>query len=1188
MLLAALMWGHASPVHAAPPRSGPDATPASGAETGTGTPGTGLATVPAQATEELDWAEMARELGDATKRQATLDELRTVQPFPAAAWVALLSHSDLSVRMGALEVLEDLAGADLDFDPWETDRTVQAEALARWQAWARSGAGKAPLVAAGAALHPEQLRDYLQDILAGDAAKAERSITKLRPYANQVIGEIERFLTEQSTLLDGARGRLKEAQYRLLLEGSPAAGDAARLARMLVFGNRDERVEGLEGISKAGSRCLPILREKLTDRDALVRERALDIFFEAGGTGGLPHIEAHLAKEKDENVIHAAIRGFGKTESAISTRLLTGYLNHENEDLVAAALLSLSLQKTAAKAAKSQILNCTKNPSWRVRAAALQCAAKAQLGPLPAEAVALLKDEDSFVRQAAVLAIAAGSGSRGGGAFDSGLGGILSKVVGGGSGGTTTDALCDAFEADDELKGTVIKAFAQMEKPLPDRIVKQFPKLSPELLAFGLSNFRTHESSSLELLLRYAMDANPDIACSALRVLAREKPLMEEVEPLLASVLAGGDRARQEAVVEYLEFYPFENKPNRRAMEEALQELTAGQSPAPVAPAVPHAGAVDPAPTKAAVPASPADRLHEAFFGGTRPAGEKAAAPEPAAAAPAPPSLAERLREAFLSVAAPSVSQDPTVRTDIPAGPAPVATASRVGPGSLEAALDALAATSSAPTGQGSTLAILAAQRLIEGGYAVGAHHFVRWWPALNVQHRAELASALSRQPRPGTLALWQRLLRDPSREIRRKAVASAFYEEEIPAPIKLVFLELLRKDTPLEAADLYQSRLESLSSQTETRTMMAEQARLLMADGRADRQVLACIMLGNRIRTADEALLASASVSPHFWVRRAAIYSMGRRNRALLEERAGVLASDTSAWVREALPVSLIPTGWAWHHHFDDNTSLENESYDSSPPPNRGLSEPLIAVLRQLATDREDHVRLAAMTALLTHREEVQLPTFLDLLDRAPNRTELSVALADFVENHYHRLGKGLLPLVGKLDWSKTPPDRYAAVQRHFGHEAAQSRADFAAYVTAGAEGGKAPASSEPQFSPEGVHSSAAAAAAGDGERDLSQAPVTVHFFHNPGCHECDRVRKDLASLAREFKGMKVQEHNIRDPEAVLLNEALSRRGLGNAPQRSRGGSEPGQRHPRPARQRSARGAERHTAVAGRSTSTL
>lgn len=1094
---------------------------------------------------------MARGLGKMETRTATLDELRTVQPFPAAAWVALLDHADLAVRLGALEVLEDLAGSDQGYDPWQTDPAERAESLQRWRTWAATGAGKGTNVAAAANLQPEQLQDYLQDILGGDATKVERAMSRLHPYAPQAIGAIENFLASQKSLQDGARGRLKEAQYRLLLESS-AVPDAPRLARMLIFGNRDERVEGMEGISGAGKRVLPIVREMLGDREALVRERAVDLLFQTNHKPALAIIETHLKTEKDANVIHAAIRGFGKVESAISTRLLVGFLNHENEDLVSAALLSLSLQSGAARNAKPQIVACLKHPSWRVRAAALQCATKASLGNLGDDAVNLLKDSDSFVRQAAVLAIAASARDSGSDSYgNSGLLGMVRKATGGDKRDATA-ALSEAFAADDELKGVVLKAFATMQMPVPDKILEQFPKLSPELLAFGLTSVNPRGDREIELLLRYGKDPNPDIACAALRVLAKHCHDTPSAQPILIEVLSGTDRARQEAVLDQLATHYRVRTAPRQALDHRLQEITADVTlPVAPAPAPAPGGPQSSAPPTATDPLS---RLYAAFtFSDTSNSPPASPAPAPAgdSAASDPGNLVNRLHSAFLgsgSDSAPTAAPPaPTPGTEPSAAGgrppvAPVSPPSASGPAKTTIeAMDRLAASADKPSGETPDLPLMAAYKLVEGGSSKGAAHFLRWWPHLNVQHRAGLANLLNRNPQPGSLDIWQRLLRDPSREIRRKAVESAFYEEKVPSPIKLVFLELLRRDAVLEAADVYQSRLESMVSDRESRGMISEQARVLINDSRVDRQVLAAIMLRERTKAADTELLERISASPHFWVRRAAVRSLGQGGKRALESRLPAMTKDPSAWVREATASALGDGTWPWEHHFDDNTAVEDEgnSYSSESSSSRRLTEPAQAALRELAKDKEERVRLAALSGLLVGREEIHLPTYLDLFDRAANRKELAKMLTTFVERNYTKLGKGLAPLLERMDWKHVNETQVEAIQKHFGTLGKDTLTEFTAYV---AEAGKAGTllanAGQPQFTPESGDATDESPSV-----NVEKAPVTVLFFHNPGCHECEKVRKELESLGRQYTGLKVQEHNIRETEAVILYEVLSQR---------------------------------------------
>ena len=49
--------------------------------------------------------------------------------------VGALEHKRLAVRLGVLEVLEDITGDDFDYDPWKR-RGEQKQALGKWSAWA--------------------------------------------------------------------------------------------------------------------------------------------------------------------------------------------------------------------------------------------------------------------------------------------------------------------------------------------------------------------------------------------------------------------------------------------------------------------------------------------------------------------------------------------------------------------------------------------------------------------------------------------------------------------------------------------------------------------------------------------------------------------------------------------------------------------------------------------------------------------------------------------------------------------------------------------------------------------------------------------------------------------------------------------------------------------------------------------
>jgi hypothetical protein len=161
----------------------------------------------------------------------------------------------------------------------------------------------------------------------------------------RAVAEIDTYLFAHLQIDVAVRARLKEAQYRLVIATS-LPRDAAKLARDLVYGTRDARLSAMAKLPRCRRRALPVLAEFLAEPDPLLREAAVDLILQTGK--GLAHerIGQHLESEKDENVIHAALRRLEGADTATG-KIVARYLAHASEDLVVAALGALAAGKNS-------------------------------------------------------------------------------------------------------------------------------------------------------------------------------------------------------------------------------------------------------------------------------------------------------------------------------------------------------------------------------------------------------------------------------------------------------------------------------------------------------------------------------------------------------------------------------------------------------------------------------------------------------------------------------------------------------------------------------------------------------------------------------------------------------------------------------------------------------------------------
>ncbi len=485
--------------------------------------------------------EILPRLADPAQREGIRGKLLEAEKPPLRDLVALLGHPLLAVRLGALEILEEMAGGDLSYNPWTPAESPEnAAALARWSAWAEK-----PVKADknGGIFSDDQRRSYLQDILGEDADKSARARRMLEAEGLSAVGFLEQHLLESPTLAPGHRARVREAQYQITL--SRQLGDqAAVTARQLAFGSRDQVLSALTTVRGAGLLALPILRDFIANPDPLIRENAIDSLLVTGGAPAVEIVAQVLVKESDVNVIHGALRRLKDVPGQPTIDLVAQFLTHSDEDLLISAIqTSLSLagensspfdssgRKAKAKESpvEAAVIASLTDKRWRVRAAALEFIVTRSVSAAKDACLALLDDPDDFVRFAAIKAICA------------------LKV---------TEALprLDAlFMADEAMAGPVIEGYGALEKMPDEKLLARLDQAPPEA---RLAAIRATESASIlaPLITRYAVSDDTDVACAALRVLSSDTDSVkiDANATLLVKALRSGIPEMVDAVLERL------------------------------------------------------------------------------------------------------------------------------------------------------------------------------------------------------------------------------------------------------------------------------------------------------------------------------------------------------------------------------------------------------------------------------------------------------------------------------------------------------------------------------------------------------------------------------------------------------------------------------------------------------------
>jgi HEAT repeat protein len=433
------------------------------------------------------------------------------------ALVRLLEHPRLAVRLGALDLLEEVNGETLGFDPWRDEDGDNAAALGRWKAWA--GAATNETAAVFTALTRESFDGYVQDLIAdrGDPDRAARARRMLIQGGRSTAGWLTEFVAAHPELPPGMRRRIQEVKYAILLPAI-AGVEPALLAHRLVSGNLDMRLRAIRELPRTGKAALPVLQELIEDRDPMVREAVVESALKAGRDLAVGMVEKLAATEKDRDVLFVMVRELRRVTSAKGLAVLGSFLRHGDEDLAIAAFSTLA--KMESKRSVADVRAGLRDPRWRVRVAALQCVQALKLPELVSDVEGLLDDTDEFVRFSAVQTLAEVKGKQ------------------------TAKKLEAVFLRDDNLKGPVLAAFGEMDIPLPDSFRQALSGKPVSVLLGVAGGLRKCGSRGLPLAAGLAEHPDNDIACVALTVLAECGTDLPQYRGALVTALRSKDRER--------------------------------------------------------------------------------------------------------------------------------------------------------------------------------------------------------------------------------------------------------------------------------------------------------------------------------------------------------------------------------------------------------------------------------------------------------------------------------------------------------------------------------------------------------------------------------------------------------------------------------------------------------------------
>ena len=494
-----------------------------------------------------DWAEAMLAMGSQEGREAVRSAVLAGATNAVDPLVACLADRRLAVRLGALEILEELSGDTMGLDPWADRHSPrQIRALARWRGW-RGNTNIGHIVYA--AMTEQAFERHVQDLVGPDSDRARRAVRVLAQGGPPVARGMVRYLEERPDLNEAAVRRIREVQYSLVIPLESGLNPLVS-AHRLVWGNQDVRLQTIRQLTDCGAAAMPILVDLLKDPDPLVREVAAETAFIAADRYAVKPLSEHLKQEKDPDVIYAILRRLAKVKTGRSLAVLEAYFTHKHEDLAIAAIEGAA--KIAVTPLDSKLLPLLDDERWRVRVAVLQALIEKESKnrAVAGAVLARLNDPDEFVRHIAVKAIA------------------RLKPAG------AEKHLRKAYAQHPDMRGLIVGAMLNLDLPLGPEIESDMFEAAPGILLQVLVGIYGVDKENRTLLHRAARGKDADVACAALRVIADTDDRDPADNAVLIEALRSGMKERQLTVMQEFDL----SSKRWRVLERDTYERTLRQS----------------------------------------------------------------------------------------------------------------------------------------------------------------------------------------------------------------------------------------------------------------------------------------------------------------------------------------------------------------------------------------------------------------------------------------------------------------------------------------------------------------------------------------------------------------------------------------------------------------------------------
>jgi HEAT repeat protein len=461
---------------------------------------------------------MLRALGQDENPRKLRGVIRSIRPAPVKVWVELLSHEALEIRMGSLELLEELSGDTFGFDPWEAPATQEAE-RETWRAWAEDHQGQD--LKRFAPLTEVQLASAIRDLDNASEPHVLRAVRTLEAGGPALLPHIDSAL-KSADLSPQQQARLEEIRLSLRIAAlgwADGPGVSFRLRR----GPLDTRMQLLRDIAREGTSAIPILSQFLDDPEVLIRETAMEGLLQAGGSDALPVVLKRLEVEPSTDIALTAMRQLAKMKSPEATAWLKTQLVSEREERILGALTAM--QSGAHDELAPVAIDLIADPRWRVRAtAATTLGAIRHAAALPV----LLKnnaDPDAFARTATLDACLNILNDR-------------NKRI---------ELVNTWYEKNPGDLEVLIRVVCEKRIPLPDAMLEKIRQFKKDDILGVLQVIVDCADTSISVAMEFADHADEDVRASALRILAVNGLVSRNLKTKLQADKRLGQALREES-----------------------------------------------------------------------------------------------------------------------------------------------------------------------------------------------------------------------------------------------------------------------------------------------------------------------------------------------------------------------------------------------------------------------------------------------------------------------------------------------------------------------------------------------------------------------------------------------------------------------------------------------------------------